>query len=384
MKITISKILNRTDLAESGSHGGLVVTKAAQKQLMDFFQQTGVERLFQDKKGMGDFPMHYVDYTSNRTTPNDRITSISRYAARHKLRPGDTLIFQKEENGGRSSYYIDYARKRHSVYFIGKSKESAEVLNEDLFGKIMENHVAAGRIEHMSAAKYEMQAKYKGTVGSLVIERDGDFFKILFAGNHIEESKKYFELDTSRNLFELRKTDTWKIEIDMDPENVTLNEEADRDFVRKMADQVLSETTEPYVPEPEEKKPGHNVSGRIVPDRDKGTACKALARARYLCEYDSRHELFLRKRQPVNYTEPHHLIPLKYDILFDKSLDVQANIVSLCSHCHNLIHYGAEAELVIRKLWEDRRQELKDAGLGVMSNGTELTIEILLGFYGIK
>ena len=27
MKITISKILNKTDLAESGSHGGLVVTK---------------------------------------------------------------------------------------------------------------------------------------------------------------------------------------------------------------------------------------------------------------------------------------------------------------------------------------------------------------------
>jgi len=121
----------------------------------------------------------------------------------------------------------------------------------------------------------------------------------------------------------------------------------------------------------------------MVPVRNADTASRALARAGYLCEYDNAHELFLRKRQPVNYTEPHHLIPLQYDDLFENSLDVQANIVSLCSHCHNLVHYGVDAENVIRKLWEDRREEIKNAGIGITRNGTELTIEMLLGFYGI-
>ena len=48
MKITISKILNKTDLAESGSHGGLVVTKPMINPLTDFFEETGVDRAFKD------------------------------------------------------------------------------------------------------------------------------------------------------------------------------------------------------------------------------------------------------------------------------------------------------------------------------------------------
>ena len=69
---------------------------------------------------------------------------------------------------------------------------------------------------------------------------------------------------------------------------------------------------------------------------------------------------------------------------FQKSLDVEANIVSLCSYCHNLIHYGADAEIVIRELWEDRKEELEAAGILEMNNGTRLTVDILLGFYGIS
>lgn len=41
MKITISKILNKTDLAESGSHGGLVVTKPMINPLTDFLKKLG-------------------------------------------------------------------------------------------------------------------------------------------------------------------------------------------------------------------------------------------------------------------------------------------------------------------------------------------------------
>ena len=99
MRITVSKILNRTDLAESGSHGGLVVTRQARQLLLDFFEVAGVEQEFQDTDDEI-FALHYVDYTTNRTTPNDRVTPIGRYATKHELKPGDNLVLQKIESVG--------------------------------------------------------------------------------------------------------------------------------------------------------------------------------------------------------------------------------------------------------------------------------------------
>ena len=49
MRITISKILNKTDLAKSESHGGLVVTKAIQKSLKEFFEIPGQDKEFIDR-----------------------------------------------------------------------------------------------------------------------------------------------------------------------------------------------------------------------------------------------------------------------------------------------------------------------------------------------
>ena len=82
--------------------------------------------------------------------------------------------------------------------------------------------------------------------------------------------------------------------------------------------------------------------------------------------------------------EPHHLIPLQFDEEFEKSLDVQANIVSLCSECHNRIHYGAHPEKIITELWNQRKDELREAGIGVLKNGAELDLAMLLSFYGIR
>lgn len=89
----------------------------------------------------------------------------------------------------------------------------------------------------------------------------------------------------------------------------------------------------------------------------------ALRLAKYKCEIDSKHPTFIRKRNNLPYTEPHHLIPLAYFDSFDFSLDVIENIVSLCSHCHNQIHYGKDAELLLRPLYEQRKDLLASKGL---------------------
>ena len=48
---------------------------------------------------------------------------------------------------------------------------------------------------------------------------------------------------------------------------------------------------------------------------------------------------------------------------FNVSLDVEENIVSLCSNCHNQIHYGKDSESLIKKLYANRKELLKEAGI---------------------
>lgn len=111
------------------------------------------------------------------------------------------------------------------------------------------------------------------------------------------------------------------------------------------------------------------------PKRDAQRAANALQNADYKCEYDETDRTFLRKNGKP-YTEPHHLIPISRYADFKCSVDVEENIVSLCSHCHNLLHYGRieEKESVLRKLYEDRIEMLRKAGL-------DLKFEQLKSYY---
>ena len=92
----------------------------------------------------------------------------------------------------------------------------------------------------------------------------------------------------------------------------------------------------------------------------------ALARAKYRCEYNPNHEIFIRKHSDKGYTEAHHLIPMEYQESFlPYSLDIEANIISLCSNCHNQIHYGKDADIIIKKLYSQRRRELESSELNI-------------------
>lgn len=133
-------------------------------------------------------------------------------------------------------------------------------------------------------------------------------------------------------------------------------------------------TDDAYVPVPEDRKdPVINGENYSYP-RDKKTALKALKRANYKCQIDKDHPSFIRKTNGTNYTEPHHLVPMSEQDNYEKSLDVQANIVSLCSNCHNQLHYGKDTEALLRKLYEVRQDELEAAGIII-------SFEELLGLY---
>lgn len=116
-------------------------------------------------------------------------------------------------------------------------------------------------------------------------------------------------------------------------------------------------------------------TGREIPKRDPQRAADALERADYLCEYQETDRTFMRKNGKP-YTEPHHLIPISRYRDFEYSVDIMENIVSLCSHCHNLLHYGCweEKEPVLRKLYAERKTALEKCGL-------KLTFDRLKAYY---
>lgn len=131
-----------------------------------------------------------------------------------------------------------------------------------------------------------------------------------------------------------------------------------------------------YSAKPKMKQEHRVVDGNKVFVRDKQTAINALAHACYECEIDSSHPTFIRRNSDMKYTEPHHLVPMAFSELFEYSLDIEENIVSLCSNCHNQIHYGRDAKELLIKLYEERKKHLANVGIVI-------TIEQLLEMYGI-
>lgn len=118
-----------------------------------------------------------------------------------------------------------------------------------------------------------------------------------------------------------------------------------------------------YESKPREKTKPTIINQVEIQKRNKRIALNALAYANYTCEIDNGHKTFKRKNIDLNYTEPHHLVPMEYSKEFVVSLDVEENIVSLCSNCHKLIHYGRSYNVLLRKLYDERKDLLKNVGI---------------------
>lgn len=99
--------------------------------------------------------------------------------------------------------------------------------------------------------------------------------------------------------------------------------------------------------------------------RHREVVLNALALAEYKCEADCETPLFCRKDGVTNYTEAHHIIPLCYQKDFEYSLDIEANVVSLCPRCHRLMHYGRDYENLLKRLYDKRTERLKKCGINI-------------------
>ena len=104
---------------------------------------------------------------------------------------------------------------------------------------------------------------------------------------------------------------------------------------------------------------------------------QAIKAAHFMCECDRKHITFTAKSNNEQYMEGHHLIPLKLQEQFKFSLDIYANIVSLCPVCHRLLHYGVEREkrILLEELYEERFVRLCNSGIEInKSDFLEMTM----------
>lgn len=152
--------------------------------------------------------------------------------------------------------------------------------------------------------------------------------------------------------------------------------EAIEDFVcyhYEMAEEKCPDTFS-YSGKPKAKQAPVNKDKQKTYPRDRAVAINALVHANHACEVDVNHETFVRRSNNKPYTEPHHLVPLAFSDSFDVSLDIEENVISLCSTCHNRIHYGKDAAEIVKMLYDQRKGLLQQVGI-------EITLEELLSMY---
>ena len=120
-----------------------------------------------------------------------------------------------------------------------------------------------------------------------------------------------------------------------------------------------------YSGKPKEQVQPICTSGHNVYPRSRLVALNALYIAKNTCEINPEHESFIRKNSDVKYMEPHHLVPMAFSHKFKVSLDIEENIICLCSNCHNEIHYGKQAKELVEQLYFKRKDLLKSVGIDI-------------------
>jgi 5-methylcytosine-specific restriction protein A len=95
------------------------------------------------------------------------------------------------------------------------------------------------------------------------------------------------------------------------------------------------------------------------------TSKSAIIHANYLCEVNKDHPYFLSVKSGQNFVEAHHLIPMKFQKKFRKSLDVGANIIALCVFCHRKIHHAADIKDMLQELYDVRKKRLEKCEISI-------------------
>lgn len=387
MSKAIIRTLSQTDVGVAGAHGSEPpVPKEKIKDFEDFFGGIGITQSFVDVTTKKEYALHITNYTTSNTP--HRIASIRKYKTAHSLELGDQIILERSEGAGTPLYLIDYMKKACVVSIYGCASEKG-LVNQDKLEALLRRKVSEGKANIVSQGVYEVNGIYKREKGKYKVIIQSDEVEIYFNNNKIRlVGRVPYEFNFLKKDIELREVADWEIVSNsslLSGKYLEDGYEEDDDKVKKAIESSeLVGSIEAYVPDAVEKEEARlTKKGRKIYPRKKSVSINALKRANNQCEYNCKHASFFRRNTNIKYMEPHHLIPLQYHEEFEWSLDVEANVVSLCSECHNQIHYG-DGKKILKELWKKRRTELAAAKIDRMKDGEQLNFEMLLKLYGLK
>lgn len=107
-------------------------------------------------------------------------------------------------------------------------------------------------------------------------------------------------------------------------------------------------------------------------------ALKRFELAKYKCEANQNHSLFLSRASGKPFLEAHHVIPVSLAEHFKgKQLDSIDNIVALCPHCHRAVHHAQSDQTIhiLEKLISRRREILSQFAVSLQDVKTFYSCE---------
>lgn len=226
---------------------------------------------------------------------------------------------------------------------------------------------------------------YAGKVGtsesinSVYVEVN-DFFKIdtnKMKDAIIENGSKVLEVKNRSPFFYVNLSEEFEnyLSIFLRDDNFDLyNEEIS---FQKNVERLVIPKDELRIQDVARDKPKRIRNGSSISyKRNEKTAKKAIVAAQYQCEVNSTHQFFISRITGKNYVEGHHLIPMEFQSEISTSIDVEANIISLCPLCHKKIHHATYEDIkpIIISLFNQRKERL-------LSCEIEISIEQLLLYY---
>lgn len=184
------------------------------------------------------------------------------------------------------------------------------------------------------------------------------FWPYIFWGKYVDNNKHFEWLLRPELVVALRMKFPFL-------ENQEGNRFLDEQLNNEITSSPIPEKIEEETTKPKKKVETIFTNSHEGYPRSRNVTYFALDKVNYTCEFNTSHQSFINKATGKKYMEAHHLIPLAFHKSFENSLDHIANVICLCSECHNRIHYGIDADLLITKFYNERKERLEEAGIGI-------------------
>lgn len=201
------KSLNNTEIGKGNTNECYVRVPTNCPEIQKIFDLANRRPTFIDKKTGS--KIESIHITDNREF---RINGLGDYYRDNNANAGDKILFERIDNNGKTTFYLDISNVIDSINFQKKSR-GFEVLNIDRLDLLL------------SANRYQDTVIYNGSSGLFEIEfkesarkrsdspDETDFYSISFNGQDILNdlrSNEYLELSKSRTEKNLKKVVVWQ------------------------------------------------------------------------------------------------------------------------------------------------------------------------------